>query len=129
MAGSADLAGGAAVSWGDPDQIACFVGQGQEQEPVFLVLAVVVAAVGGAGAAAGGDQGAVEQHGLPALPGDCGEGAVQAGCAGGEQRDDLPGPAVDGGRGDAVAAGDVRQPVVVAQRGQHDEGDLAGRQL
>jgi hypothetical protein len=40
-----------------------------------------------------------------------------------------PGPAADRGRGDAVAAGHASQPVVVAQRGQHDQGDLAGRQL
>ena len=46
---------------------------------MFLVLAVVVLAVGGAGPAAGGDQGAVQQHDFPALPGDRGEGAVQAG--------------------------------------------------
>jgi hypothetical protein len=53
----------------------------------------------------------------------------QAGRAGGEQPDDLPGPAADGGGRDAVAAGQVSQPVVMAQRGQHDQRDLAGRQL
>ena len=47
--------GGAAASWGDPDQVAPVVGEREEQQPVFFVLAVVVAAVGGAGPAAGGD--------------------------------------------------------------------------
>jgi hypothetical protein len=46
--GGTDLAGGAAVSWGDPDQVACFVGEGEEQQSVFLVLAVVVPPVRGA---------------------------------------------------------------------------------
>jgi hypothetical protein len=85
---------------------------------VFLVVAVVVLPVGRAGPAAGGDQGAAWQHGLSALPGDRGEGAVQAGRAGGGQRDDLPGPPADGGGGDAVAAGQAGQPVVAVRLGQ-----------
>jgi hypothetical protein len=41
---------------------------------VFFVLAVVVGAVGGAGPAAGGDQGAIQQDRFPALPADRGGG-------------------------------------------------------
>jgi len=107
-AGGGDLAGGAAVSWGDPGQVAVLVGEGEEQQPMFLMLAVEIPPVRGAGPAAGGDQGAIEQHDLPALLRDLGEGAVQAGCAGGEQPDDFSGPAVDGGGGDAVAASSDR---------------------
>src|SRR5512135_414983 len=129
VAGGGDLAGGAAAGAGDPDQVACLVGEGEEQQPVFLVLAVEILAVGRAGAAAGRDQGAVQQHRLSALLPYRGEGAVQAGRPGGEELDDLPGPPVDGGGRDAVAAGHVSQAVVVAQRGQHDQRDLPRRQL
>src|SRR6516162_5939527 len=45
VAGGGDLAGGAAAGAGDPGQVACLVGEGEEQQPVFLVLAVVVLAV------------------------------------------------------------------------------------
>jgi hypothetical protein len=38
VAGGGDLADGAAVSWGDPDQVACLVGEREEEQPVFLVL-------------------------------------------------------------------------------------------
>jgi hypothetical protein len=44
-----DLAGGTAAGAGDPDQVAPLVGECEEQQPVFLVLAVVILAVGGAG--------------------------------------------------------------------------------
>lgn len=53
MVGGGDLAGGAVVSRGDPGQVTCLVGEGEEQEPVFLVLAVVVPPVHGAGSAEG----------------------------------------------------------------------------
>jgi hypothetical protein len=43
VAGCGDLAGGAAPGAGDPDQVSPFVGEGGEQQPVFLVLAVVCA--------------------------------------------------------------------------------------
>ena len=46
MAGGGDLAGGAAPGGGDPDQVAPLVGEGEEQQPVFLVLVVVIAPVG-----------------------------------------------------------------------------------
>jgi hypothetical protein len=52
---------------------------------MFLVLAVLVAAVGGAGTTVRGDQGAVQEDDFAALPADCGEGAVQAGCPGGKR--------------------------------------------
>ena len=38
VAGGGDLAGGAPVSRGDPDQVACLVGEGEEQQPCFLCL-------------------------------------------------------------------------------------------
>jgi hypothetical protein len=57
MAGGGDLAGGAAAGAGDLGQVARLVGEGQEQQPVFLmVLTVVVLPVRDAGPAAGGGQ-------------------------------------------------------------------------
>lgn len=38
VAGGGDLAGGAAAGGGDPDQVACLVGECEEQQPCFLCL-------------------------------------------------------------------------------------------
>ncbi|MEU7838295.1 MULTISPECIES: hypothetical protein [unclassified Nonomuraea] len=73
-----DLAGTAGLGGGDPDQVAVLVGEGEEQQAVDLVFAVVVGAVGSPGAAAGTHQRAVQQHDLPAGLGDLLQGAVQA---------------------------------------------------
>lgn len=48
--GGLDLAGRAAAGGGDPDQVAAFVGEGQEQQAVGLVLPAVVLAIGITGA-------------------------------------------------------------------------------
>ncbi|WP_173265996.1 hypothetical protein [Streptomyces pacificus] len=52
----------------------------------------------------------------------------QARGAGCEQARDLAHPAGDGGAVDAVAAGQVAGPLVTAQDGRHDAGDLPGGQ-
>ncbi|MFD5141484.1 hypothetical protein ACFWMX_35545 [Streptomyces sp. NPDC058378] len=53
---------------------------------------------------------------------------IQARCLHGEQSDEFISPAADGGLGHVVSAGHVRQALVVAQHGQDDHRDLAGRQ-
>jgi hypothetical protein len=47
VAGGREFACGAAAGGGDPDQVACLVGEGEEQQPVFLIFSVVVLPVRG----------------------------------------------------------------------------------
>lgn len=124
----------AVMSWvrpgpggGYPDHAAAFVGQGEEVQAVMVVFAGVVPPVGLAGATLGGDEGAVDRDHLPACLSDPLQGAVQARCLGCEQGDQLVAPAADGGFGHVVAAGHVGQALVVAQHGQDDHRDPAGR--
>lgn len=93
-----------------------------------VVFAGVVAPVGIPGAALGGEEGAVDQDHLPALPGDLLQGAVQARRLRGEQGNQLVATAADGRLGHVVAAGHVGQALVVAQHSQDDHRDLPGRQ-
>ncbi|WP_437014858.1 hypothetical protein [Streptomyces sp. enrichment culture] len=88
-----------------------------------VVFAGVVSPAGLSGAALGGDEGAVVQDHLPALPGDLLQGAVQARRLGCEQGDRLVAPAADGGLGHVVSAGHVGQALIVAQHGQDDHRD------
>lgn len=128
VAGGGDVVGAPGPRGGDLDQASAFVGEREEVQAVALVLPRIVLAVVLAGAAAGGDEGAVDQHGLPAASGDLGQGAVQARCPGRQQGDDLVGPAADRRGRDAVTAGQVGGALVVAQHGQDDHDDPARRQ-
>lgn len=94
----------------------------------MVVLAGVIPPVGRPGAALGGDEGAVDQDHLPALPDDLLQGAVQPRRLRGEQADQLVAPAADGGLGHVVAAGHVGQALVVTQHGQDNHRDLPRRQ-
>ncbi|GAA2731689.1 hypothetical protein GCM10010360_15990 [Streptomyces nogalater] len=99
----------AVLSWvrpgrGYPDQSTPLVGQGEEVQAVMVVFAGVVPPVGLSGAALGGDEGAVDQDHLPALPGDLLQGAVQSLRLHGEQGDQLVAPAAVGELGRVVAA-------------------------
>jgi hypothetical protein len=93
-----------------------------------VVLAGIVGAVVLAGAALGGDEGAVDQDNLLAPGGDLLQCPVQARGLRGEQTDHLVAPAPDGALGDVVAAGHVGQALVVPQHGQDDHRDLPRRQ-
>ncbi|MGW0316435.1 hypothetical protein [Streptomyces flavidovirens] len=93
-----------------------------------VVPAGKVFSVVAAGAALGGNEGAVDQDDFPAPLRDLLQAPVQARSAGGEQVDHLVAPAADGGLGDVVAAGHVGQALIVAEHGQDDHRDLPRRQ-
>lgn len=61
VAGGGDVVGAAGPGGGYPDQTASLVGQGKEVQAVMVVFAGVVSPVGFAGAALGGDEGAVDE--------------------------------------------------------------------
>ena len=94
-----------------------------------FVLAGIVAPVLGSGAAMGADQGAVQQDELPAAVRDLVQGAVQTLGAGGQEREEFVDPPFDARGGDAVAVGQIAQALVVAQVGEHEGDDGAGREL
>ncbi|WP_234341486.1 hypothetical protein [Streptomyces sp. NRRL S-646] len=94
------------------------------EQAVAFVPARVVLAVLDPGAPPGTYHRAVQQHHTATLSGDLLQGPVQARGAGGQQPDDLPHPASDGGAMDAVAACQVAGPLVTTQYRQHDAGDL-----
>lgn len=102
----------AGPSGGYPDQPAPLVGQGEEVQAVTLMFPGVVAPVGLPGAAPDGDEGAVDQDHLPALPGDLLQSAVQAWGLRGKEGDQLVAPAADGRLGHIVAACHVGQALV-----------------
>src|SRR5205807_131632 len=77
---------------GDPDQAAVLVGEGEEVQAVAFVFPRVVRPAVATGASAGGDEGAVDQHDLPATLRDLAQGAVQARGLRGEQGDHLVTP-------------------------------------
>src|SRR5690242_13794459 len=73
-----EVAGQGWCCGGYPGHPASLVGQGQDVQAVTVVFAGIVRAVRGAGAALGGDEGAVDQNDLAAPLGDLFQGTVVA---------------------------------------------------